>query len=134
MDYIEIAKGSPKNRGSLILKKDLLRHLDKNIPLYRSIYLYDKSAYEFAEATGSLKNYFGKRGIDHIILDVDKGDSSNEHTRQKAIGIVVNLKSLIYHKTLSNVIFLALVTILLSQMLALVLHLVITFITVLNRL
>ena len=92
MDYIEIAKGSPKNRGSLILKKDLLRHLDKNIPLYRSIYLYDKSAYEFAEATGSLKNYFGKRGIDHIILDVDKGDSSNEHTRQKAIGIVVNLE------------------------------------------
>ena len=92
MDYIEIAKGGPRNRGSLILKKDLLRHLNKNIPLYRSVYTYDKDAYNFAEANGGLKNYFGKRGIDNIILDIDKGNSSDEHTRQKAIGMVVRLE------------------------------------------
>ena len=92
MDYIEIAQGSPRNRGSLILKKDLLKYINKNVPLFRSIYLYNKDAVAYAEAKNTLRDYFGPRGIDNIILDIDKGNSSDEHTRQKAIGMIVKLE------------------------------------------
>ena len=101
MDYIEIAQGSPRNRGSLFLKKDLPRYINPEDPLFRSIYLYDKEAYEYAQNNGGLKNYFGKRAIDNVILDIDKGGSSNEHTRQKAIAMVVRLEEFdVSHKSL----------------------------------
>ena len=92
MNYIEIAQGSPRNRGSLVLKDKLLNYIDPEVPLFRSIYLYDKIAVDYAKNNGGLKNYFGKRGIDNVILDIDKGGSSNEHTRQKAIGMVLKLE------------------------------------------
>ena len=61
--YVEIAKGTPGNRGYLIDKNDLAKYIDK-FPLYRSVYLYDENALEYVEKTGSLKNYFGVRHID----------------------------------------------------------------------
>ena len=101
MNYIEIAKGSPRNRGSLILKSDLLKYINPKIPLFRSIYLYDKEAYNYANNNDGLKNYFGKRSIDNIILDIDKGDSSDEYTRQKAIAMVVRLEEFdVSHKSI----------------------------------
>ena len=63
MDYIEIAQGSPRNRGSLILKKNLLKYINSDVPLYRSVYLYDENAYNYAKNNGGLKNYFGKRKL-----------------------------------------------------------------------
>ncbi len=101
MDYIEIAQGSPRNRGSLILKKNLLKYINSDVPLYRSVYLYDENAYNYAKNNGGLKNYFGKRSIDNVILDIDKGDSSNEHTREKAIAMVVRLEEFdVSHKSI----------------------------------
>ena len=101
MNYIEIAQGSPRNRGSLILKKDLLKYINPSVPLFRSVYLYDRKAYEYAHNNGGLKNYFGKRAIDNVILDIDKGKSSDEHTRQKAIGMVVRLEEFdVSHKSI----------------------------------
>ena len=101
MNYIEIAQGSPRNRGSLILKSDLLKYIKPEVPLFRSIYLYDKDAYDYAHNNNGLKNYFGKRSIDNVILDIDKGKSSNEHTRQKAIGMVVRLEEFdVSHKSI----------------------------------
>ena len=101
MNYIEIAQGSPRNRGSLVLKDKLLNYIDPEVPLFRSIYLYDKIAVDYAKNNGGLKNYFGKRGIDNVILDIDKGGSSNEHTRQKAIGMVLKLEEFdLSHKSI----------------------------------
>jgi len=91
MDYIEIAQGSPRNRGFLILKKDLIKYINPEEPLYRSVYLYDKEAVEYAKS-GGLKNYFGKRGVDNIILDIDKSNNTDEFTRDKAISIVLELE------------------------------------------
>ena len=91
MDYIEIAQGSPRNRGSLILKKDLVKYINPEEPLFRSIYLYDEEAVKYARNHGGLKNYFGKRAIDNIILDVDKSNNTDEFTRNKAINIVNEL-------------------------------------------
>ena len=101
MNYIEIAQGSPRNRGSLVLKDKLLNYIDPEVPLFRSIYLYDKIAVDYAKNNGGLKNYFGKRGIDNVILDIYKGGSSNEHTRQKAIGMVLKLEEFdLSHKSI----------------------------------
>ena len=46
MDFVEIAKGSPRNRGLLIVKKELGNHISVKEPLYRSMYLYDNDAIE----------------------------------------------------------------------------------------
>ena len=101
MNYIEIAQGSPRNRGSLILKKDLLKYISPEVPLFRSIYLYDKDAYKYSKENGGLKDYFGKRGIDNVILDIDKGKSSDEHTREKAISMVYRLEEFdVSHKSI----------------------------------
>ena len=35
--YVEIARGTPANRGILIPFKDLSRYLSKDEPLYRSV-------------------------------------------------------------------------------------------------
>tara|TARA_R110000824_G_scaffold95302_1_gene229242 strand:+ start:1411 stop:3171 length:1761 start_codon:yes stop_codon:yes gene_type:complete len=92
MDYIEIAQGSPRNRGFLILKRDLIKYINPEEPLYRSVYLYSKEAVDYAKS-GGLKNYFGKRGIDNIVLDIDKSNNTDEFTRDKAISIVRELET-----------------------------------------
>ena len=46
MNYVEIAKGSPANRGILIPVNNLIKHISKE-PLYRSVYLYDDNALEY---------------------------------------------------------------------------------------
>ena len=66
MNYVEIAKGTPGNRGYLIDKNDLAKYIDK-FPLYRSVYLYDESAVQYVNENGSLKNFFGCRYIDRKI-------------------------------------------------------------------
>ena len=77
---MEIAIGHPRHRGRLVAKSDLVKYLKPEIPLFRSVYLYDKHALEYSEEYGGLKNYFGERSIDNVILDIDKGDNSNELT------------------------------------------------------
>jgi len=93
-DYIEIAVGSPRNRGQLIAKSDLVKHLNTDTPLYRSVYLYTKQAVDYAESKGGLKNYFGERSIDWILLDIDKGDNSNEYTLNKTRNVINSIDEL----------------------------------------
>ena len=93
-DYIEIAVGGPQYRGQLIAKKDLVKYIKPDVPLYRSVYLYTKKAVEYAEANGGLKNYFGERSIDWILLDIDKANNSEEFTLNKAKGIIYKLVEL----------------------------------------
>ena len=91
MKYLEIAIGTPANRGVLIPKGELASYLDGQ-PLYRSVYLYDESAVEYVAEKGSLKNFFGVRYIDKIPIDVDKKDNSNEKTLDILRGIVYELE------------------------------------------
>ena len=76
MNFLEIAIGTPANRGILIPKEELVNYLDGQ-PLYRSVYLYDDSAIEYVKEKGTLKNFFGIRYIDKIPIDVDKKDNSD---------------------------------------------------------
>mgnify|MGYP003665339174 FL=1 len=89
--YVEIAVGSPRHRGRLIAKKDLVNYIKPDRPLFRSVYLYTKQAVDYAESNGGLKNYFGERSIDWILLDIDKSGNSDEYTLDKARSIVYKL-------------------------------------------
>ena len=93
-DYIEIAVGRPQNRGQLIAKSDLVKYINHDTPLFRSVYLYTKKAADYAVSNGGLKNYFGERSIDWILLDIDKGDNSDEYTLNKAKSIIYKLDEL----------------------------------------
>ena len=93
-DYIEIAVGSPSHRGKLIAKSKLVNYIETETPLFRSVYLYTKDAVDYAESNGGLKNYFGQRAIDWIILDIDRGDNSDTYTKDKAISVVMQLAEL----------------------------------------
>ena len=91
MKYVEIAVGTPRNRGVLVLKSQLGKYLRKNEAVYRSTYLYDEEAYTHAKATGSIKDYFGKRWVDTILVDIDKKDNTDETTLNKARGMLLEL-------------------------------------------
>ena len=89
--YIEIAIDSPRKRGLIIPKNELSKYVNGKA-VYRSLYLYTKDAVDFADSKGnSLRNYYGIRDIDTIIVDIDKGDNSDKHTLQKCQSIAYDL-------------------------------------------
>lgn len=89
--YVEIAKGTPGNRGYLINKNELGNFINEN-PLYRSVYLYDDEALKYVEDNGTLKNYFGVRYIDKIPIDIDKSGNSDEKTLDVLRGVILELE------------------------------------------
>ena len=88
---IEIAIDSPRNRGRLIAKDNLVEYITEDRQLFRSIYLYSNDARDYVSETGSLKGFSGLRGIDNIVLDIDKGGNSNELTHERAQEVVLHL-------------------------------------------
>ena len=88
---IEIAIDSPRNRGRLIAKDRLIEYITEDRQLFRSIYLYGSDAKDYVSQTGSLKGFSGLRGIDNVILDIDKGGNSNELTHERAQEAVLHL-------------------------------------------
>ncbi len=99
MKYVEIAKGSPVNRGILIPTENLVNYISGE-PLYRSVYLYDENAIEYVNKNGSLKNYFGIRYIDKIPIDIDKKDNTDEKTLDVLRGLILELEDAeIYEKS-----------------------------------
>ena len=63
MNFVEIARGTPFNRGIIIPANQLSAYIGTE-SLYRSVYLYDDTAKEYVNNNGSLKNFFGVRYID----------------------------------------------------------------------
>ena len=91
MKYVEIAVGSPRNRGLLIRRSQLKRYLKRDDAVYRSTYLYDDDALDYVKSTGSIKDYFGMRWIDKIIIDIDKCDNTDERTLDKTRALLIEL-------------------------------------------
>ena len=91
--YVEIARGTPSNRGILIDQNTIVTYISAEEPLYRSVYLYGNDAKEYADKTDSLKNFFGVRSIDKIPVDIDKGDNSDEKTLDILRGIIIELEA-----------------------------------------
>ena len=55
------------------------------------MYLYNDEAVAYIKENGSLKDFSGSRGIDTIILDIDKGQNTDELTLHKTQSIAHNL-------------------------------------------
>lgn len=90
-NIIEIAKGTPRNRGVLVSRDELSQHMS-NEPLYRSMYTYSEDALEFAkDNNNSLRGYYGNRHIDNILVDVDKEQNTDEFTLNKCREILFHL-------------------------------------------
>jgi hypothetical protein len=95
MKYVEIAVESPRNRGVLVLKTDLHKYIPVDgKALYRSVYLYNEDAKQFVDSKGSLKGYHGERGIDNVLIDIDKKDNSDEFTLKKLRETLTHLRVL----------------------------------------
>ncbi len=90
-NFIEIAKETPRKRGVLIPKEELGKHIN-GIPMYRSMYLYNQDAVDFADAhKNSLRGYYGARAIDSILIDIDKEQNTDDFTLKKCQSICYSL-------------------------------------------
>ena len=88
MRFVEVAVGVPSKRGHLLTLKQYQDATNKpdsfkekgRETIYRSTYLYGKDAKEYFDKNRTLKNFFGKRYIDLVPIDIDKGDNTDEYT------------------------------------------------------
>jgi len=92
MKYLEIAQGSPRNRGFLVQYEKLSHYIKADEPLYRSFYTYDDTALKVVEETQSLKKFVGVRSVDKVLIDIDKADNSDRHTLNFLISTVFELE------------------------------------------
>ena len=95
--YAEIAIGSPSARGTLVSEHDYmatLYELKAGVQMYRSVFLYDEDAVKFINKSGSIKNFVGKRYIDEVPIDIDKGQQTDEYTLQQAQFVLYELNEL----------------------------------------
>jgi archaellum biogenesis ATPase FlaH len=92
MNYLEIAQQTPRNRGVIIDKKALIKYINKDNPLYRSLYLYDEYGKAAIETSGSVADYYGTRWIDRVIVDIDKGNNSNNETMRRTRAYLLALE------------------------------------------
>ena len=58
------------------------------------MYFYDEEGKTYVDKNGTLKNYFGIRYIDSILIDIDKGQNSDAYTLKNAQGILYELEQL----------------------------------------
>ena len=66
----------------------------KDKPVYRSMYFYDEEGKTYVDKNGTLKNYFGMRYIDEVLIDIDKGQNTDSFTLKLAQGILYELEEL----------------------------------------
>ena len=92
MNYLEIAQKTPLNRGVIIDKKSLIKYINIDDPLYRSLYLYDEHGKAAIETSGSVADYYGTRWIDRVIVDIDKGNDSNSETMRRTRAYLLALE------------------------------------------
>lgn len=93
LSYVEIAVGSPRNRGGLVAKDKLKEYINSTQAVYRSVYVYDEKAIEYVEKNGTLRSYFGVRDIDKVVIDVDKlAEDSDDFTLDKARSVLLDLE------------------------------------------
>jgi len=106
--YHEVAIGSPRNRGLLIPQEQVidvvLEHGDK-YAVYRSLYLYDEEGRQYHKLRKSFKDFLGKRYIRDVLIDIDRGDNTDDYTLNKTKGVLYELEELYVQKHSYNVYF-----------------------------
>ena len=90
-NYIEIAVGSVSNRAIAIPPRDLYKYIKPDTELYRSLFTLDDTAFEHFRDQKTIRSYRGKFSLDRIILDVDKGRNSGDHTMTQTKELVTQI-------------------------------------------
>ena len=106
--YHEVAIGSPRNRGLLIPQEqviDVILEHGKNYPVYKSLYLYDEEGREYHKLRKTFKDFLGKRYIRDVLIDIDRGDNSDDYTLNKTKSILFELEELDVHRHSYNIYF-----------------------------
>ena len=87
--YVEIAIDHPGHRGIIIPVTDLSDTIKRHSgPIFRTLYSFDKEILKHFEIRKTIKNYRGKYYLDQIILDIDKGDNTDEHTHNNTKDVI----------------------------------------------
>ena len=86
--YTEVALGSPSNRGNIIPVTDITKYIElannqEHQELYVSYYRFDEEIIEHQKKYNTLKGFDGKAYINQIVLDIDRGDNSDEEILDK---------------------------------------------------
>jgi len=106
--YHEVAIGSPRNRGLLIPQEEvidvILKHGNK-YAVYKSLYLYDEEGKKYHNLRKTFKDFLGKRYIKDVLIDIDRGDNSDEYTLNKTRSILFELEELDVHRHSYNIYF-----------------------------
>ena len=106
--YHEVAIGSPQQRGLLIPQEQIIDVILKHghdDAIYKSLYLYDEEGKEYHKLRKTFKDFLGKRYINDVLIDIDKGDNTDNYTLNKARGIIFELDELNVNDTAYNVYF-----------------------------
>ena len=106
--YHEVAIGSPQNRGLLIPQEqviDVILENGKDYAVYKSLYLYDDEGRQYHKLRKTFKDFLGKRYIKDVLIDIDRGDNSDEYTLNKTKSILFELEELDVHRRSYNIYF-----------------------------
>lgn len=106
--YHEVAIGSPRNRGLLIPQEqviDVILENGKDYPVYKSLYLYDDEGRQYHKLRKTFKDFLGKRYIKDVLIDIDRGDNSDDYTLNKTKSILFELEELDVHRHSYNIYF-----------------------------
>ncbi len=66
----------------------------KNEAVYKSLYLYDEEGKQYHQLKKTFKNFHGKRYINNILIDIDKGQNTDAHTLNKTRSVLFELSEL----------------------------------------
>ena len=106
--YHEVAIGGPQNRGLLIPQEQIidviLEHGDK-YAVYKSLYLYDEEGRQYHKLRKTFKDFLGKRYIKNILIDIDRGDNTDEYTLNKTKSVLFELEELGVQRRSYNIYF-----------------------------
>lgn len=86
--FIEVARGSFQNRGIAATLNDIpklqLEAQKQSLELYRSYYFFDETLQDHLRAFKTVRGFPGDPIIEQVLLDVDKGTDTDEHTLHRA--------------------------------------------------
>lgn len=91
MLYCEIAYPTVSNRNIIIPEENLLAFRKPGEELYRSLYSYDAEILEHMKTRSTIRSYTGKKYLNRIIFDLDKGTDTFPTLQERTNGIIQRL-------------------------------------------
>lgn len=78
MKFVEIAHKGPSNRGYICPITEISKYLETGKEVYRSYYTYDEEIIEHFKIYKTPRLFKGKYYLPEIVVDIDKGKSSDD--------------------------------------------------------